>query len=146
MPVQTTYSETIAPYRNGKLVDTAERGLITRVAETQIEVGAPLMQGNEADDGCLPFDGSKPLLMGISVSERSLNQADHWIRGEHVRVMHSQGAISVIADVAVSAGDPVHVLPAAGTNSQWSNTGGTTFNAFWETAAAAGELAVLRIR
>lgn len=139
--------------RVGALVDTEERDLISRVAEETIAIGSPLEPGDTTVQGMgsmtpglesaavKPYDGGR--FVGISVRERSIVD-DEWKKGEHVRVIHSQGAIWVEAKGAVAVGDPVFIDAGS---TQFGNAGATQISALWETSTtAAGELGVIRLQ
>lgn len=140
MALTTTYSATMPASFVGALVDTAERGLLTRVAEVDgIVAGMPLMAGTLADDNVLPF-AAGGVFEGVCVRTHSINGTE-WARGEHIRMLRHDGAIWVEPDVAVVRGEQVHVIPGG-----FSNTGGDPIDAYWESTTAAGALGKFRFR
>ena len=150
-----TYNQEMDAGRIGQLVDTEEADLISRVSEVDgLAFGVPLEPGdttvqsagsmsvnNTEAAAVKPYDGGR--FVGITVRERSIGAGDVWNQGQHVRVLHSQGAIWVEAGAAVAPGDPVFITAGS---TQFSNAGATQIPALWETTAAAGELGVIRLQ
>lgn len=140
--VQTSYPDNIAPAVAGMRANEEPATLISRTVETAagISFGVGVMQGTE-DKGCDISDGSS--LLGVTVRDRSVSPEvpNKFAQYESARIMMS-GCIWVLNSGGVSAGDPVHVL----NNGVFANSGGTLIeNARWETSAADGKLAVLRL-
>jgi len=155
MSLNFDYSQEMDAGRVGQLADTETVDLISRVAEVDIEIGCPLEPGDTTvqSAGSMSVTGTesaavKPYaggrFVGISVRERSIINGDKWTKGEHVRVIHSQGAIWVEAGEAVKPGDPVFI--DAGSK-EFKKAGGTQIPALWETeTTAAGELGIIRLQ
>lgn len=117
MAVQSTYSENIRAAVPGQLVDTIPKTLLSRTVEDAggLAFGIPVAQG-AADKGIRAFTTSDTAadFVGITVRERSVAaEADQFKQYDSARVL-TQGAICVLASVAVAVGDPVYVVPATG--------------------------------
>ena len=140
MAIQSSYSETMTRTREGHIVRTGAGSLTSRIADEDITFGKPLFQGTTDDRSVrLTHAGASAAnFVGISVRDRS-TENDMFEATASVRVCRADSVISVVADVAVAAGDPVHVNAGV-----FTNTGGFAIaGARWETSAAAGELADL---
>lgn len=141
MAVQTIYNETLEAGREGAIADMATKTLLSRVVETAaVGFGKPVVQGS-ADNGARLSTTGDTAILGISVRERS-TVSDQFAVGDNMRVL-TQGSIWVKVAATVAAGDPVHVIVASAT---FSNAGGVAITgALYETSAASGELAKVRI-
>lgn len=117
MAVQTTYSENIRAGVPGQIVDMIPKTLISRDVEAAggLGFGLPVARG-VGDKGCRPFTtgDTAAKFLGISVRERSLQaEANGFKQYDSARIM-TKGAIWVTAAVAVTAGQPVYIVPATG--------------------------------
>lgn len=140
--VQSTYPDNISAAVAGMIANSEPTTLISRNVEDAAGIGFGLavMQGVE-DKGCIIGDGSS--VLGVTVRDRSVDPGDpdEFAENDSARVITS-GTIYVKASGAVSAGDSVHALAAG----RFGNTGGTYIeNARWDTSAADGALAILRL-
>lgn len=110
-----------------------------------IAFGLAVMQGS-TDNGCVVSDGST--VLGIALLDRSAPEIDStpvdggYGQYQSARIM-VEGVVWVVASGAVSAGEDVHALAGGALGS----TGGTALtNARWDSSAADGELAKVRLQ
>ncbi len=140
--VQTTYPDNIAAGYVGGIVNEESRNLISRNVEDSggIAFGLAVMQGLD-DKGCIVGDGSD--FLGVTVRDQSVTPADPNIFEfqSNARIM-TEGVIWVVNSGGVNAGDLVVALADGrlGTSSS-----PLVANARWETSAADGVLAQLRL-
>lgn len=140
--VQSTYSSNIPIGYAGGIANEEPRVLISRNVEdvAGIAFGLAVMQGTE-DKDCTVSDGTD--FLGVTVRDQSVDPSAPNLFAElsEARIMTS-GVIWVANDGGVNAGDPVVALAAGalGTSSSPLVTNGR-----WETSAADGELAQLRL-
>mgnify|MGYP000215177590 CR=1 FL=1 len=143
--IQTTYAETMDEGRAGMIVNTELKNLISRNVEGAdgIGFGKAVARGTLDRSARVTTTGDTKIL-GISVRERSVdaNDEDNIAEGRELRVM-TKGVTYVTVSGAVVQGEAVHLAVATGV---WSNAGGITVaNAEFETSAADGELARVRL-
>jgi hypothetical protein len=142
MALQTTYDDNIPAAYAGALVNTEHKVLISRTVEDAagLAFGLAVMQGTN-DKGCVVSDGTS--FLGVTVRQYSSNAKtpDLFAQYESARLA-TKGVIWVANNGGVSAGDPVSLLPAGELG-----TGGSVeiAGARWDTTAADGELAQLRL-
>ena len=140
--VQSTYADTISAGYAGAIVNTEPRVLISRTVEDAagIAFGLAVMQGT-ADKGCVVSDGTD--FLGVTVRDQSIEDgtSDVFAQYDSARIM-TKGVIWVANSCGVSAGDAVAAL-ADGALA--TSTGSDIVGARWETTAADGELAQLRL-
>jgi len=140
--VQSTYADNITNAVLGALANLESANLISRTVEhvDGIGFGIAVMQGTE-DKEVLVSDGSA--FLGVAVRTQSIEDgtADKWAQLDTARII-TKGVIWVANSGGVSAGDPVVGLAAGalGTGSSPLVEG-----ARWDTTAADGELAQLRL-
>jgi len=140
--VQSTYSDNIPVGYAGAIANQEPRDLISRNVEDEagIAFGLAVMQGTE-DRDCVVSDGSD--FLGVTVRDQSVDPSAPNLFAElsEARIM-TRGVIWVANSGGVSAGDPVVALAAGalGTSSSPLVT-----NARWDSTAADGELALLRL-
>lgn len=146
MAVQNAYRENIAPGVPGARADQTPVTFLSREVEVSAGVpfGAAVVQGGN-ERGIVLATGSGDVVIGVAVLERtpriSATLPDGFSLRDSARV-GTQGAFWVIAETAVAEGDPVHARAGGG----WGNAGGTLVaGARFETRAAVGELAILRL-
>jgi len=142
MALQTTYLDNIPTAYAGALVNTEHKVLISRTVEDAagLAFGLAAMQGS-GDKGCVVSDGSE--FLGVTVRQYSSNAKtpDLFAQYESARLA-TKGVIWVANSGGVAAGDAVHTLAAGAL----ANSGGVAIpGARWETTAADGELAQLRL-
>ena len=157
MALNFSYSENLEAGRLGQIATTEDINLITRVAEVDdIPIGCPLEPGNTTVHGpghsnidntegaaVKPYDGGQ--FVGITVRERSIrsDNNDMYKKGDDLRMATNYGDMWVEVDGPVAVGDRVHVNAGA---TQFG-VAGDPINALFETsAAAAGELAIIRLQ
>lgn len=142
MALQTTYADTISAGYKGALVNTEPKVIISRTVEAAagLAFGLAVMQGTE-DKECVVSDGSA--FLGVTVRDQSVDPADpdKFAQYSEARII-TKGVIWVENSGGVNAGDPVVALAAGalGTGSSPLVDG-----ARWDTTAADGELAQLRL-
>lgn len=140
--VQSTYLDNIPVGYVGGIVNEEPRTLISRNVEDSggIAFGLAVMQGTE-DKGCVVGDGSD--FLGVTVRDQSVTpeDPDTFEFESSARIM-TEGVIWVANSGGVSAGDPVVALAAGALGTSSSPL---VANARWDTTAADGELAQLRL-
>ena len=140
--VQSTYADNIAAGYKGALVNLEPKVIISRNVEHAdgIDFGLAVMQGSD-DKGIVVGDGSA--FLGVTVRDQSVDPAnpDTFEQYANARII-TKGVIWVENSGGVAAGDPVVALAAGalGTGSSPLVDG-----ARWDTTAADGELAQLRL-
>ena len=137
MATQTTYSETMGAAREGQIVNTEHKNLISRNFETDATLGygKPVSQGIN-DSGCIATTSGA--VLGITVRERS-GTADGWTQYQSARIM-TQGVVWVTANATIAAGEAVHW------DSGFTNTGGVAItNARYDSSGASGDLVKVRL-
>lgn len=141
--IQTNYAANIPGKKAGHVPEMEQADLISRTVENTdgIAFGTAVAQG-ASDKGCIPFAGSG--FVGVATRDRSVLVGEKFSRYESARILR-KGPITVVASVAVVAGDSV-ALTAAGafTNVTAGNT--VIPNSRFETSAAAGALADIFIK
>lgn len=143
MALQTTYTEAPAAFLVGAVADTNHKVLISRTVEgAAVAFGKPLAQGTADKGARITTTGDVAGdFVGISVRDQA-TFGDQFAVGESARVMKT-GTIAVAVVATVAAGDPVHVIVAAGT---FSNTGGVAWpGARYEDSGASGSTVRIRI-
>jgi len=140
--VQSTYADNIPVGYVGGLVNEEPKTLISRNVEDAagIAFGLAVMQGTE-DKDCVVCDGSD--FLGVTVRDQSVDPANpnKFAELDNARIM-TKGVIWVANSGGVSAGDPVVALAAGALG---TGTAPIVANARWDTTAATGELAQLRL-
>jgi hypothetical protein len=140
--VQSTYLDNIPVGYLGAIANEEPRTLISRNVEdvAGIAFGLAVMQGTE-DKDCVVSDGSG--FLGVTVRDQSVDPAapNSFEELSEARIM-TQGVIWIANSGGVNAGDPVEALAAGALG---TSTGGNVANARWDTTAADGELAQLRL-
>lgn len=141
--VQSTYADNIPVGYKGGLVNEEPKTLISRNVEDSggLDFGLAVMQGTE-DKGCVVSDGSD--FLGVTVRDQSVDPSDPntFEYNTEARII-TEGVVWVAVSGAVNAGDIVVALAdgALGTDS----SSDVVSNARWDTSAADGELAQLRL-
>lgn len=158
MAVQTVYPDNQPAAIVGAQATMIPSTIISRTVEglTAIGFGVAVAQG-DADKGCHAFGSGDTAILGITIVDRSAPGAttsggyitartpDKFGVGESARVL-TKGDVWVTASVAVDAGDPVYVVPATGAFAKTNASSAVQIaNARWDTSAAQGALAVVRI-
>lgn len=144
MSVQATYLDNLPIGYVGEIADLGLSDVISRIAEGGggIGFGKPVIQGT-ADSQCMI--GAAGSFLGLSVRDVTLapDANDTYAAGDVVAVM-TKGVMWVTAGEAVVAGDAVYRTAAGVLNK--TATGNTLIaNARWETSAANGALAKIRL-
>lgn len=146
--VQTDYPDRIRQAVAGMVANAIPATFISRTIEGSdgIGFGVAAAQGDN-DKGCKVFGTGDTEVVGISVRERSLdaNHSNKFPQYASVRLM-TKGVIYVETSVDVEAGDPVYVVPATGAFAKTSASSAVQIvGARWDTSAAAGNLAQVRL-
>ncbi len=140
--VQTTYADNITNALVGALSNMEHANLISRTVEDSggIDFGLAVMQGSD-DKGCIVGDGTA--FLGVTVRTQSIEDgaADDFAFKETARII-TKGIIWVANSGGVVAGDPVIALAAGALG---TSTASLIAGARWDTTAADGELAQLRL-
>jgi hypothetical protein len=148
-PLQTTYTRYQLPAVNGMLASSVNFSADTRIVEVlsgsddSVPFGRAVSQGS-FDQNCI-LGGTK--FVGISRLDPTLAisaalTTDQYPEGDNAGILVT-GDLWVIAYSAVTVGDSVHYNA---TDGKLSNAGGQTIDsARWETSAASGTLAVVRL-
>lgn len=143
MAIQTTYNARLSEGYAGEIADLGVSDVISREVETAaIGFGLPVIQGT-ADHQCKV--GSAGVFLGITVRDVTLSDDDNdqYQVADTAAVM-TRGVIWVTAGEAVVAGDAVY-RTAAGVLNKTSSSNTLIANARWETSAASGALAKIRL-
>lgn len=141
--IQTTYSTNIPRTKAGHVPDMTQADLISRNVETVagIAFGTAVAQGAD-QDGCIAYAGTG--FLGVAVRDRSVAVGELFSRYESARIL-KKGPISVLASVAVVAGDPVY-LTAAGAFTNVATSNFLIPNSRWDTTTALGVLGDIFIK
>lgn len=147
MAVQTNYSDSMAAAYLGMIANNEPCNLISRNVETAAGIGfaVPVKQGT--DDGqCDVVSASGDSVIGISVRDQSVT-GDKFAQYDAALLMRS-GVLWVSNTGGVAAGDDVWAKVADGTfsNADAGSDGSLKLpGCRWETSAADGELAKIRV-
>lgn len=142
--VQTSYADVHANGYAGQVADMGLQDVISRDVEDAagIAFGMPVIQGT-ADRQCKVATAG--VFLGITIRDTTLDQrnADKYVQRASAAIL-TRGVIWVVAGEAVVAGDVVY-RTAAGALNKTSSSNTLVANARWETSAANGALAKLRL-
>lgn len=142
--IQTTYNETLDVGFVGQVSDMGLSDIISREVETAagINFGLAVVQGT-GDHQCKL--GAAGVFLGITVKDVTLDaaKADKYAQYDTCAIM-TRGVIFVTAGEAVVAGDAVY-RTAAGVLNKTAAGNTLIANARWETSAANGALARIRL-
>ncbi len=143
MAIQTAYADRLALGYIGQVADMSLSDIMSREVETaSIGFGVAVIQGT-SDHGCKT--GAAGVFLGITVRDIALDptNADLYTVGDTAAIM-TRGTMFVTAGEAVVAGDVVYRTAAGVLNK--TATGNTLIvGARWETTAANGALARIRL-
>lgn len=143
MTIQATYADRLALGYTGQVADMSLSEIMSREVETaSIGFGVAVIQG-AADHGCRT--GAAGVFLGITVRDIALDptNADLYTVGDTAAIL-TRGTMFVTAGEAVVAGDLVYRTTAGVLNK--TAIGNTLVaNARWDTSAANGELARIRL-
>jgi hypothetical protein len=149
MAVQTTYLDNMAVAYAGMIANTEPNVLISKEVETSAGVGfaVPVIQGT-ADNQCDVVAASTDAVTGITVRDQSTT--DDLFALKDTALLMRKGVIWVTVTDAggVAAGDAVWVLVSNGTFSNADAGSDGSINLAgcrWETSAANGALAAIRV-
>lgn len=149
MAVQTNYSAVMAAAYAGMIASTEPNELISRNVETAAGIGfaVPVIQG-AADNGCDLVSAAVDAVIGITVRDQSVT-GDKFEQYDSALLMRKGPIWVTVTDAGgVAAGDDVWVKVADGTfsNADAGASGSIKLpGCRWETSAANGELALLRV-
>lgn len=144
MAVQTTYSSNISAGVIGAQATELPATIISRNVETAagLAFGVAAAQGT-ADKGVIAFTtGGK--FVGITLRDESAFGDGLFPQNSEARII-TKGDVWVTASVAVAAGDAVYLVAATGLFTNVSTSNVAIPNARFDTTAAAGALAVVRL-
>lgn len=142
--VQSTYASRLSAGHVGEIADLGESNVISRDVETAggIGWGLAVIQGT-ADNQCEL--GAAGAFLGITVRDIAVDatRGDKYAQYDCAAIIN-EGVIWVTAGEAVVAGDAVYRTAAGALN---KTAAGNTLiaNARWETSAALGALAQIRL-
>lgn len=148
--VQTTYNETMRQAVAGMIADMSPQTIVSRFVEGSagLAFGAVAVQGTA--DNQVTKAAAGAAFVGIAVLDPTRITAtppasvDQYQEG-HMASILLQGTIWVTAGAAVKAGDAAYFVPATGVITNVA-TGNTAIpNARFDTSAASGALAKLRL-
>ena len=146
MAVQTNYPSNQPAAVAGAQATEIPATIISRTVETAagIGFGKPVAQG-AADKSVVAYAGSG--FVGITLLDRSATgvsgNPDAFPQYASARVI-TKGDVWVVAGAAVTAGQPVY-LTAAGVFTNVATDNAAIAGARWDTSAASGALAVVRL-
>lgn len=152
MPIQTTYTQTIAPAYEGMIADSREQNILSMQLETAAGIGFGKVAVQGTADKQVRVSAAGRAFRGVTVSSHFGGFAagfqgtkDTYDQYETVPVM-DRGSIWVLASVAVAVGDPVYYVPATGVLTNVA-TGNTLIpNAKWESSTTGAGLAIIDLR
>lgn len=150
--IDFSYNETMPGGVAGRIVNTEPNTLISRTVETAAGVGfgLPVAQGTN-DKGCKVMEAGDTEVVGFTVEDRSVdpNDPDTFAQYDSARLMRKGVLWVTVTDAGgVSPGDAVWVTLATGalSNADVGSDGGLQLpGCRWETSAANGALAQLRV-
>lgn len=147
-PVQTSYSERIAPPGPGTIQGTYDKGGtgICETASPGIPFGRAVSQGTLSDQGVV-LGGTLDGFRGVSIRDVTLGaEKDAYLPPDSVGV-YERGLIWVEPGEAVSANDPVWFDGTTGVFYKSTGSGrvGPVKGARWDTSAGVGGRAVLEL-
>ena len=125
----------------GMKADSTVDVIDSYAAEEAIEAGVPVMRGTDPLTVALADDADK--VIGISVHTHKINETPYYPVGYAVPVC-TFGDVWVAVAADVTAGDGVYIDEATGEFTD--STGDAVAGMTYLTSAAAGELAVVRVR
>lgn len=141
--VQSTYSAVMSNGAAGQVADLSLSDVISRECEpASIAFGKPVVQGTADHQAKI---GAAGVFIGITVRDVTLDsrRSDAYAQYDTMGVL-TKGVIWVVASEDVVAGDVVYRTTAGLLNK--TSSGNTLIaNARWETSAASGALAKLRL-
>jgi hypothetical protein len=130
----------------GAIADSQLTNMFSRLAEEAIPFGKVLLQGAADRTVKLP-DGGAEAFVGLSVRDQSTGalSRNQFATGDSVRVM-DKGVIWVRVGANVDAGERAAYLDATGAIVPVGTASSTAMDDAWfETSAASGELAKLKL-
>lgn len=142
--VQTTYADNLSNGYPGMVADMGLQDVISRDVEDAagIAFGLPVVQGT-ADRQCKV--AAAGVFLGITIRDTTRDQRDLDKVAQRASAgILTRGVVWVTAGEAVAAGDAVY-RTAAGVLNKTSSGNTLIANARWETSAANGALAKLRL-
>jgi hypothetical protein len=143
--VQTTYGTVHSPAVEGMVANMEDHNVITRVLESAAGIGFGKIAMRGTVDGTIKVSAAASDYLGITVLDTTQAQ-DSFLQYANVPVM-TKGVIWVTAGATVVQGDPVYYVPATGVLTNVDGGGANTLvpNATWDSSAASGALAKLRL-
>tara|TARA_R110000744_G_scaffold20470_1_gene53744 strand:- start:13264 stop:13743 length:480 start_codon:yes stop_codon:yes gene_type:complete len=150
MSAQLSYSTNLRKAFAGMLADLHNHDIISRSIETVAgaDFGIAVSRGTEKDKQAVI--GGATGFLGITVRslgrENTSNDTVKYSKTETAGILR-QGYIYVVCPSGCNPGDPVNYIDATGILDSGAAVAGETnlTGAIWDTTAAAGELAVIRL-
>lgn len=142
--VQTTYNSRLSNGLPGQIANTeADTNVISRAVEgsSGIGFGIPVIRGTDPENQVKI--GAAGTFVGITVRDPGGTE-DKYAQYDTAAVL-TRGVIWVTAGEAVTAGDAVY-RTAAGALNKTSTSNTLIANAEWESSAASGALARIRLK
>ena len=150
MPAQTTYTTKLATAYEGMVYAQSPHDIVSRAVETAagIEFGHIVSRGTDPDNQVVAGGAAA---LGVTVrfldKEGAANSGAIRLEETETAAVLRSGSIYVVCPAGCAPGDPVKYTTATGVIDAGAAAAGETAlaAASWETSAAAGELAVLRV-
>lgn len=149
--VQSTYNVTMRPGIAGMIADMSPRTVVSRVVEGASGLGFGVVCVKGTGDRQVKASAAATAFVGITVMDPvaapgALPSTPDQYQEKDVCAVLLNGTIWVVVGAAVVAGEQAYFVPATGviTNVATANT--AIPGGFFDTSAANGALAILRIR
>ena len=141
--IQATYSENIAPYQVGQIVDAEAATLVSRTTVGALPFGRPASKDAAGDRSVHLTTTGDTVVEGISVINAAAKSADgnSYADGDDAAIMR-KGVVPVLTEGAVNRGDPVTVTAATGT---FTTGTGIAVAAVYRTTLGAAGIALIDI-
>lgn len=146
--IQDTYRETQRVGLNGMVANQEDYNIITRVAEGAIPFGRAVVQGTLDNEGKIPSAGGT--FRGISCRDPTLviaagETVDQYQDNENAGLL-TRGVMWIEVPSPVIAGGNVFFSNTTGRLSSITEASTQIVGALWDSSAAAGQLAKVRLR
>lgn len=149
--LQTAYTTTMRPALAGMIADMTPRQVISRVVEAVAGMGFGVIAVQGTGDGQIrPATAGTFPFIGITVMDPAVVHMDYqanpdFYPNRDIAAVLIQGTIWVTVGAAVTAGQPAFYVPATGVITNVSTANTAIPNGRFDTSAANGALAKLRI-
>lgn len=148
--VQPNYALTMRPAVAGMKADMSPETIITRQVEGAAGLGFGVVAVKGTGDRQVKAAAAGAAYAGITLLDPTVapltqpTNPDQYPAGDIAQVM-LKGTVWVVAGEAVAAMDPVYFVPATGALMKTATANTLIPGARWDTSAASGALAVLRL-